>query len=697
VKTIFYNKKWLLAMMCLMVIVSGFPGYAPSAWAQSPPAGDTDSENAVSPVIAEAPENDATATVQPEEKSSGMGKLVFNFDNAELAEVIRTLADLLRINYMLDPAVGGKVTIHTAGELDQNDLFPIFYQILEVNGVTAIKRDNIYHLVPMKDAARLPITSRMNRTGKIPAGDRVVIQVIRLKSVSAQEIAKVLTPFVSAEGSIVTQENTNLLVAVDKADNIAKILRLVDVFDSDIFDRVNYRFYPLQYGDVETMVETMDKVFTAYGPSTKAGMTFIPIVRLNTLLAVGSQPKAFDAVEKFLKQYDVPSQSTEPSIYFYPVRNGQASDIAGILNQVFTGGKKEAATDKKKSQKTESSFRNPLSRDAKYKKQETDQRQKPPAAKPSLGQSAGGAGGDSFGSGTLNGEVRITEDEARNSLVIEAAPADYQIIKNLLTKLDILPRQVLIEMMIAEIGLDEASRLGVSWKYNKEGPSMDTSLISAKINTTLNPGMEVLVGNPDRWSATLNALATENRVNILSTPRILASNSLPATIDISQEIPITTTQYQYTDTGNSDLLETSIEYRDTGLLLTVTPNINEQGLVTMEISQEISELGPNIDAGNSSYPSFYKRATDTTLTVQSGQTIVIGGIIRESKNADVAGTPWLVTLPVVGWLFGTHTDASKKTELIIMISPYVLDDFDDVDAVTQEFKKKAVNLFPEAK
>ncbi|MFZ2630281.1 MAG: type II secretion system secretin GspD [Desulfosalsimonadaceae bacterium] len=682
----YYNR--LMVMVCAVTIALGFAGGSPCAWAQSPPMASDAPEK-------EAPGKDVTVngdvvSGQPGEKFPDMGKLVFNFDNAELVEVIRTLADLLHINYMLDPGVGGKVTIHTAGELDQKDLFPIFYQILEVNGVTAVKRDNIYKIVPLKDVSRLPIASRMNRTDSIPAGDRVIIQVIRLRSVAAQEIVKVLTPFVSAEGSIVTQENTNILVAVDKADNIAKILRLVDVFDSDIFDRVNYRFYPLQYGDVASMVEIMDKVFTAYGPSVKAGITFIPIDRLNTLLVVGAHPRAFDEIETFVKKYDVPSQSTEPGIYFYPVKNGRASDIAGILNQVFTG-KKDAAADKKKTS-GDSTFRNPLASDAKYKKKEAAQSPKPAAAASPV-QDAGVA----VGSGTLNGEARITEDESRNSLIIEASPADYQIIKKLLTQLDILPRQVLIEVMIAEVNLDESSKMGVEWTYLKSDANMSTSLINANMG---NSGLQFLVGNPDRWSATLNALASDNKVNILSSPTILASNSIPATIDISQEIPITTSQYQYTSDLNvsgSGLLETSIEYRDTGVMLSVTPNINELGLVTMEINQEVSEQAPSVSVGNTEYPSFYKRSTETTLTVQSGQTIVIGGLIRESKSDGAAGVPWLVTVPGLRWLFGKQSDSYSKTELIIMISPYVLDDFDDVDAVTREFKKKVVNLFPESK
>ena len=620
-------------------------------------------------------------TVLPE-KSVQSGKLVLNFDNADLSEVIRTLAELLNINYLLDNGVSGKVTIHTAGELRREDLFPVFYQVLEINGVTAVKDDNIYKIVPLKDAPRLPILSRMGKNVKIPAGERVVIQFIPLENVSAQEMGKILTPFISQDGTIISQENRNIIVVVDKADNISKVLRLVNVFDTDVFERVNHRFYVLEYGDVESIIEIMDKLFQSYGDAVKANVSLIPITRLNTLMVVSSNPKVFEEVEYFIKQYDVPSQNTEPGIYVYSVRNGRAGDIADILDKVFTG--KKDTKEKQKDGEAPSVFRNPLGKDAKQERAEKQANQKQKILSPGL------PGADvSVGSGTLRGEINITADESRNSLIIEAAPADYLIIKNLLKQLDIMPRQVVIEVTIAEITLDESTAMGVEWSYVKGDESLSTSLLKATMGDS---GLNFTIGNPDRWTAALSALATDNKVNILSNPSVLASNSLPATIDISQEIPIASSQYQYT-TGDDALLETDIEYRDTGIMLSVTPNINEQGLVTMDIDQEISEQSTNVSVGGEDYPSFFKRSVTTTLTVQSGQTIVIGGLIRETKSDGASGTPWFTDLPVLSFLFGKTSDSISKTELIILISPYVIATPDDVDAVTREFTNKLSSLF----
>ncbi len=607
------------------------------------------------------------------EKSPETGKVIFNFDDAELSEVIRTLAELLKINYMVEPRVGGKVTIHTAGELNRDDLFEVFYQILELNGLTAIKQDKVYRITPLKDVARLPIMARVDQDATVPSGERIIIQIIPLNFVSPKEVVKLITPFISSEGTIISQENTNILVVVDKADNLSKIIRLVNVFDTDIFERFSHRFYFLQFGDAETIAEIIGKMLSSYGSSIEASVNIIPISRLNALLVISSNPKAFDQISELIKNYDVPSQSTAPGIYFYPVKNGRVSDIAGILNKVFTG-KKDTKSERKIASDA-SPFINPFA--AKADKKETGQGNK------SEGMKA--QGNDSFvSSGTLKGDVRITEDESRNSLIIEATPADYQIIKNLLAQLDIMPRQVLIEVTIAEVTLDESTAMGVEWSYKKGNTSLSTSLVEATMG---NSGLNFTIGNPDRWSAALSALATENKVNILSNPTILASNSMPASIDISQEIPIASSQYQYT-TGTDPLLETNIEYRDTGIMLSVTPNINEHGLVTMDIDQEISEQASNVSVGGQDYPSFFKRSTKTTLTVQSGQTIVIGGLIRETKSDGASGTPWFTNLPVLSFLFGKTSVSVSKTELIILISPYVIATPDDVDAITQDFTNR---------
>lgn len=628
------------------------------------------------------PEDNLTASdddgsSSKDKKQEKARKVVFNFDNADLIEVIRTLAEILEINYMVEPRIGGKVTIHTAGELNRDDLFEVFFQILELNGLTAVRQDKIYRITSLKDAPRLPVTARVGKDLTVPPEERVVIQVVSLNFVSPKEVVKIITPFVSPEAVVIAEENTNILVVVDKEANLSKIVRLINVFDTDIFEKFQHRFYSLKYSDPEELSEIIQKMLSSYGKSIESGVNLIPVSRLNTLLVISANPQVFDRISSFIKSYDVPSERTAPGIYFYPLKNGRVEDISEILNKVFTG-KRDVKAGKEASAKS-SPFENPFA--AKPEKKDSE-------APSPAGEVTSGAGDSFVSSGTLRGDVRITADASRNSLIIEATPSDYQIIKNLLKQLDVMPRQVLIEVTFAEITLDESTSMGVEWSYKKGAASLSTSLVEATMGDS---GLNFTIGNPDRWSAALSALATENKVNILSSPSVMASNSMPANIDISQEIPIASSQYQYT-TGDDPLLETEIEYRDTGIMLSVTPNINEQGLVTMEINQEISEQSTNVSVGGKDYPSFFKRSTDTTLTVQSGQTIVIGGLIRETQSDGVSGTPWFTNIPILSFLFGQTSDSVSKTELVILISPYVIATPDDVDAVTREFKNKISSL-----
>ena len=625
-------------------------------------------------------------SAESQESPDDSGSVVFNFDNAGLREVIRTIAGHLNINYMFDVVVDGKITVYTAGELDKKDIWPVFYQILEAKGLTAVRKDQIYHIVNLKDAPRMPITSYVKSDiDRVPADENIIIQIIPLRNVSASEMVTLLTPFISESGQILFHEHSNTLVIVENKDNILKIVKLANTFDVDIFERMGHRFFPLQYGDVESVALILNSVFTAYGSAVQADVAFVPITRLNTLLVVSANPKILDQAQRLIQQYDVPCQSTEPGIFVYALKNGRSADIADILNNVFAG-KKKTAEEKDQSGESESIYRNPLAKEAKAGKNESEKR---PPQNEDTQNSASLIGNDiSGGSGTLKGEVQITADESRNALIIEAAPTDYQIIKNLLAKLDIMPRQVLIEVTLAEVTLDESTAMGVEWAYVKGNANLSTSLLNAEMGDS---GLNVTVGNPDRWTAALSALATENKVNILSRPSVLASNSMPARIDVSQEIPVASSQYEYTS-GDNPMVSTDIEYRDTGIMLSVTPNINEQGLVTMDINQEISEQASNVSVGGEDYPSFFKRNTETTLTVQSGQTIVIGGLIRETKSDGASGMPWFSNLPVLGFLFGKTSDSINKTELIILISPYVIDSPDDVDAITQEFTRKVGSL-----
>jgi general secretion pathway protein D len=287
----------------------------------------------------------------------------------------------------------------------------------------------------------------------------------------------------------------------------------------------------------------------------------------------------------------------------------------------------------------------------------------------------------------LRGEIRITADPIRNALIVEATPGDYKIVEGILGRLDILPRQVLIEVVIAEISLGQGTNLGIEWTFKKDNWT-ETGSLAATVGAS---GVNYALGLSQKWLAALHAMASESKLNILSSPSVLASDNKQAKIDVTTEVPIPSTSYTIVTSGATPVMETKIEYRNTGVILEVTPHINEYGLVTMDISQEVSTVGDLLKVAGQEYYSFNNRKILTSLTVKHNQSVVIGGLINNKKNDASSGVPWLVKVPFLRWLFGTEKKDETKSELIVMITPHVITSLDDVDAVSEEFRIKIGN------
>lgn len=601
------------------------------------------------------------------------GDLVLNFDDADLYEVIRTIAELLKINYMIDPAVRGKVTIHTSSKFNSDDLWPVFFQILEANNLTAVREDKLYRITPLKEAPRLPVISGYGQDTKdLPPGERVIMQIVPLKHLDGSEMTKILTPFLSAEGTVVSHADSNTLLIVDKGLNVLKALRLVQAFDTDMLDNIFHRFFFLKNSNASETNELLQRVISTYDKKGNLGVSLIPIDRLNAVLAISKEEKSLKKVEDYISVFDAASEVAQTRIYVYAVRNSKADNLASLLNGIFnedptaeTVGT-DTVTGKEKQKPTPVS-QNPF--------------EKPPSAVSDQRPKMNVTGGPTTLS-TLQDAIKITADPIRNSLIILATPQDYRVVEDLLEKLDVLPRQVLIEATIAEITLDDQTKLGVEWSYLKGDRPLDTSLINAKAG---KEGLSFLIGETSRWSATLSAWAKDNKVNIIATPSIMASDNREASINISTEVPVVSSTYNNQD---SKVITSNVQYRNTGLILTVTPHINENGLVSMDINQEVSEQAGSTTVAGASYPTFFKRNVTTSFVVKHNQTIIIGGLIRETKSAGKTGVPIFSKIPGFGFLFGEKADSIAKSELILFITPHVIGNLDDVDALTRDFKQK---------
>ena len=636
--------------------------------------------------------------------TSGQEDVALNFDNADVKEVIAAISELTGIKYIVDPGIEGQVTIHTAGGISKANLLSVLFLILEANGLTAVKNGEFYRITTIEDASRLPVALRFRTEGKPQVlQEEIVTQIIALKYISAEEMSKLLKPFLSANGTIISHEGSNTLLVVDTGINIMKAVKLAEAFDIGMFEKTNHRFFFLRNADAGDVTKILNEVYASTVKSRKEGVKFIPIARLNAFLALSPDTRMFNKIHQLLLNLDSATQGIEPRIHVYFVKNGSALDLANLLNQVFSesistgqsGERQSVSAVPKKPEFGQMQDRKPVTAPGliiqggvtapstpginiqkEVKSPPATSAPPAPASKETISETT-------TESTSLKGVIKITPDEIRNALIIEATPSDYRIILNVLKTIDVLPRQVLIEATIAEIDYSLVTDLGVNWEYLK-GADFGKGL---QFLNSSGSGLTFAIGIADELRATLNALEQQRRANILSSPHVLASDNREARIDVSTEVP-TVTASTVIPSGGQSVTTTTVQYRDTGVLLAVTPHINERGLVTMDVFQEVSEQSADVVVAGDAFPSFFKRVVQTSLTVQHGQTIVLGGLIRENKSKTSSGVPWLARLPIIGFIFGQTQDAFDKTELIILLTPKVIVDLEDVDIVTDEFKSK---------
>jgi general secretion pathway protein D len=561
-----------------------------------------------------------------------------------------------------------------------------------LNGATAVKKDDVYEIVPFSDGKKSSLLPSPTREpGKPPSEENYTIQIVSVKYIPVAEVSKIIKPFLSDGADIIEHPPNNILIIGDVASNVKKSLDIIGLFDIDIFTDLRVRIYPILHSDVNEVAKEMEKIFSSFEVSTKSGrgvgITFTPITRINSLLVVSSIPSIFEKVERWLKELDrIPTEGSKFSVFVYYVQNAKAKDLADVLKEAFTTRKEKKAEFKEKAVEQPAAQRG-------AKPSPTTPTPHTPQPAPT---EEGGA--------VPLGEISIVVDEANNALVIRAFPRDYKSILETIKKLDIYPKQVLIEVFLAEITLDDSNKFGIEWaRFITSNPPNAQELILNSPPPTDPFGQALAAGTNLRYSivelggkvaAAINAAASDNRLKVVSSPHILASNNKEAKIQVGSSQPILTNTYStgITSTTGVGVVEGTIEYKDIGIILIVTPRISDGGLVTMEISVENSTVATTSLGTLPSIPVFNKRTAKTVLSVMEGQAIVIGGLIQDTKNETKSGIPWLSKIPLLGAVFGYQTYSMGRTELILMMTPHVITDLDQSNAVTREFRKKVEGI-----
>ncbi len=619
-----------------------------------------------------------------------------NFDNADISVVIQTIAELLHMNYIVAPTVRGRITIQTSEKLPVSALLPVLEQILEVNNFTAVKSGIFFKIVPSSQAKQESVETVLPEAAT-SAASGLVTKIVQLRFISPGEVVKILTPFKTAAGIYQAHEPARLLFLTESPAKIVDLMKIVEVLDVDTFASIQVELYPVRFAGVEDLAKELTQIVTLVFSSSGRGRALfriVPVTQVSAIMVFSGEPSLAANIREWIAKLDQPASDANERIFVYPLSHADAEALAVVLEKVFR--RETTASQAKSGMPTVQTTARTSASSGQSGAAAT---QTAPATSMPVQIPSSGAGGAAAGSAT----VVVVADKDTNTLIIQTASWFYPTVEEVIRKLDVMPKQVLIEVLIAEISLDDTNQFGIQWALKGQGTVSAFGESHSLTSTTQNvfdstngiastvPGFSLFVTEANRLTAALNAYAKDSKLNILSAPHILATNNKEAKIDVGSEIPILTTKTSTTDDTTSGTVTNDIEYRSTGVILTVTPHINEGGFVTLDLQQEVSEAQTNSLGGTDS-PIINKRTAKTTMVVKHNQTLVVGGLIQEKRDSSREGLPGLNKIPVLGYLFGSTTAKVSKTELVLLITPRVVSSVEDGEALTRQIRDRVLTL-----
>jgi len=698
----------------------------------------------------------------------------FLLNNVSLTEMIDILAKMMKINYLLDPSVKGAVTIHTYGEVRPVELMPLMETILRVNGATMVKVGDLYHIVPIKMVSQLPLDPLVNADPKtLPDDERMILNLVFLKYATAADLSKLLTPFMGEGATVTTYDPANLMLIEDNSRSMKRTMELIAMFDSDTFAGQRVRLFEVSHSRPSDLVRELDSVFKAYALSDKSSVRFIPVDRINTLIAVAPNPGIFEQVKQWIDKLDIPVKVTAGAVsnYLYRLKYGRAEVVAMAIMALYAGNPMALvglAASTSAAMYAGGIGLNGTGYGATgvagglggvggmgypgaytypgayggypgayggsagaygggYGYPAAAPVQAPVAVPTTGGGVAAGPapatpmspdltgsylGGAAYGPqqpGMGMRMPRVAPNPFDNTLLIQASPQEYEQILDLLRQLDVPPRQVLIDAKIYEIDLDNEFSAGVESFLQKRnattaagGGSQGLTPSTVLTATTGAGGLALTAGalvlKSHELLALLNTAESRGRSRVISAPSIIATDSIPATMNVGSQVPTLASQgiAGGVQQGGTSIFTNTIANQTSGVTLSITARVNSSGVVTLLINQQVSAPVAPAPSAFIQSPSFTNRSVSTQVTVQDGDTIAIGGIITESRTESSGGVPIIHRIPVLGAVFGAKNYSTTRTELIIFFTPRVIYDTNQLADATDELKgnlKRATKLF----
>jgi general secretion pathway protein D len=719
---------------------------APTAQAPgpvSPAAGTVAVVPQVTPPAPPAPGRVTTAQVTPGRPITPPARpgrqIVLNFDNADIEAVIQAASEIAGFNYTIGPGVAGKkVTVQTSGRIPEDEVFNVLLAVLEVNGVTAIRSGNLYKILPTTAVRERPLPTVIGgQADPTRRDDEVITQIVPLQHAPADRIAATLRPFVQG-GNLGVQGN--LLIVTDTAANIARLLQIVNVLDVEVaLDEM--RLITVRYADAVELARILNEFFSgrrvrtpslpapapaparpgaqpAPAPPSLApgdGGDRPPLIlsdkRTNALIVSGRRADV-ELTSKLAAQLDVDTQANK-RVFVYYVENVKAKELGVTLTEIFGKPGEGVARPDRRDQPPGSSYIGPGAG---------------PGPTPPPPVVAVVATPGDLEPSVVEGQVKVVADEPNNALIVTTFPRNWPLIEDTIRKLDRIPKQVLIEVLVAEVGLSDENRLGIEWAIRSQRDvtvggtpynvgsvaKVDVGPLStlpggqtaptlagaaAAVAAPATAGFSLLLFETDRFLGLLNLYANYGQLTVLSSPTILTSENKKAVINVSNSVPIVTQQVvtpvtptagQQTPGVVSGTFTQSVEYRDAGIILTVTPRISDKRVVALDVKQTVNDVGDPRPPSFS--PDIIKREAETSVVLRDNQTLVLGGLIRTRRQSQKQGIPWLSKIPLIGFLFGATADRIERTELLLLITPRVIGDPSEGQEIYQQVRGQRPGL-----
>lgn len=606
----------------------------------------------------EQPLSETTVNLPALDKPGMADELIYvNFDQVDIRVMLKTIGDITGINFVVDDRIKGPVTIMSPTKIRLGEIYQVLESILDVKGYAAVPAGagDLVKIIPREEAVKRNLQVRIGSDPlEIPQNDSIVTQIIHLKYADVTEISEIVKPLLTTGLHMTTYPRTNSIFVTDTSSNIhhiAKIIYNLDVPGS----KEQVTTIPLTYASAQVLSDQITQIMDAGGaasqdgrtritPAIKTDLKILPDVRTNSLIAVAN-PQDTEMIKTLARQLDTQRPHGVNNVHVVYLVNASAKETAESL----TGALANLRT-----------------------------------------------------TGALEGtqQVQVTADEGTNALIIAASAQDYEVIAEIIEKLDIVREQVLVEMLIMEVSEDGLNEIGIDWA-TIDGPVENSVRYFGATN--FGPRLDFLSGDLEglavgawrgtesdvRIGAILHALEKTSGVNILSTPHITTSNHSTAKIIVGENRAFVT-QSRITETA--DLITPTViktfEYKDVGISLEITPHISQGGLVRLEIDSEFSKLIEDVTSPSTDTPTTAKRQAQTVVSMNSGSTIVIGGLIRDDKTNIEKKIPLVGDLPLIGGLFKFQKERLQKTNLLMFITPYVVSSQEDMERITEVKRKE---------